>query len=221
MTLIYYIIYFVKIMNQKNSLDLNKSFKDEDNPISLFKIWFDEAKKSELNDPNALSLATSDSMGAPSVRMVLLKSFDNNGFVFYTNLNSTKSKAIRDNPIVSMCFHWKSLLRQIRITGKASNVSDQEADVYYNSRSYGSRIGAWASKQSSILNNRKELNKNIEDYKSKFPNNDKVPRPSHWSGWNLKPSSIEFWLDGDNRIHERLKYTLNKSVNWSKSLFSP
>ena len=207
-------------MNQKNSLDLNKSFKDEDNPISLFKIWFDEAKKSELNDPNALSLATTDNMGVPSVRMVLLKSFDNNGFVFYTNLNSTKSKAIRDNPIVSMCFHWKSLLRQIRITGKASNVSDQEADEYYNSRSYGSRIGAWASKQSSILNNRKELNKEIEDYKSKFPNNDKVPRPSHWSGWRVNPSEIEFWLDGDNRIHERLKY-IKDNESWKKILLSP
>ena len=220
MTLIYYIIYFVKIMNQKNSLGLNKSFKDEDNPVSLFKIWFEEAKKSELNDPNALSLATSDNMGVPSVRMVLLKSFDNNGFVFYTNLNSTKSKAIRDNPIVSMCFHWKSLLRQIRITGKASNVSDQEADEYYNSRSYGSRIGAWASKQSSILNNRKELNKEIEDYKSKFPNNDKVPRPSHWSGWRVNPSEIEFWLDGDNRIHERLKY-IKDNESWKKILLSP
>ena len=207
-------------MNQKNSLDLNKSFKDEDNPISLFKNWFDEAKKSELNDPNALSLATSDNMGVPSVRMVLLKSFDNNGFVFYTNLNSTKSKAIRDNPIVSMCFHWKSLLRQIRITGKASNVSDQEADEYYNSRSYGSRIGAWASKQSSILNNRKELNKEIEDYKSKFPNNDKVPRPSHWSGWRVNPSEIEFWLDGENRIHERLKY-IKDNESWKKILLSP
>ena len=207
-------------MNQKNSLDLNKSFKDEDNPISLFKIWFDEAKKSELNDPNALSLATSDNMGVPSVRMVLLKSFDNNGFVFYTNLNSTKSKAIRDNPIVSMCFHWKSLLRQIRITGKASNVSDQEADEYYNSRSYGSRIGAWASKQSSILNNRKELEKEIEDYKSKFSSNDKVPRPSHWSGWRVNPSEIEFWLDGDDRIHERLKYIKDNKI-WKKVLLNP
>ena len=207
-------------MNQKNSLDLNKSFKDEDNPISLFKIWFDEAKKSELNDPNALSLATSDNRGVPSVRMVLLKSFDNNGFVFYTNLNSTKSKAIKDNPIVSMCFHWKSLLRQIRITGKASHVSDQEADEYYNSRSYGSRIGAWASKQSSILNNRKELIKEIEDYKSKFPNNDKVPRPSHWSGWRVNPSEIEFWLDGDNRIHERLKY-IKDNESWKKVLLNP
>ena len=207
-------------MNQKNSLDLNKSFKDEDNPISLFKIWFDEAKKSELNAPNALSMATSDNMGVPSVRMVLLKSFDNSGFVFYTNLNSTKSIAIKDNPIVSMCFHWKSLLRQIRITGKASNVSDKEADEYYNSRSYGSRIGAWASKQSSILNNRKELNKEIEDYKSKFHNNDKVPRPSYWSGWRVNPSEIEFWLDGDNRIHERLKY-IKDNESWKKILLSP
>ncbi len=207
-------------MNQKNSLDLNKSFKDEDNPISLFKIWFEEAKKSELNDPNALSLATSDNTGVPSVRMVLLKSFDNSGFVFYTNLNSTKSKAIKDNPIVSMCFHWKSLLRQVRITGKASNVSDQEADEYYNSRSYGSRIGAWASKQSSILNNRQELNKKIEDYKSKFPNSDQVPRPSHWSGWRVNPNEIEFWLDGDDRIHERLKYIKDKE-SWKKILLSP
>ena len=207
-------------MNQKNSLGLNKSFKDEDNPISLFKIWFEEAKKSELNDPNALSLATSDKNGNPSVRMVLLKSFDNSGFVFYTNLNSVKSKAIKGNPNVSMCFHWKSLLRQIRIIGKATNVSDQEADEYYNSRSYGSRIGAWASKQSSILNSREELNNEIKVYKSKFPNSDKVPRPSHWSGWRVIPSEIEFWLDGDNRIHERLKYTkVNES--WKKVLLNP
>ena len=208
-------------MNQKNSLGLNKSFKDEDNPILLFKIWFEEAKKSELNDPNALSLATSDNKGIPSVRMVLLKSFDNSGFVFYTNLNSEKSKAINDNPNVSMCFHWKSLFRQIRITGKAINVSEQEADEYYNSRSYGSRIGAWASKQSSILNNREELNNEIEFYKSKFHKNDKVPRPSHWSGWRVNPSEIEFWLDGDNRIHERLKYTKSSKGEWIRSLLSP
>ena len=207
-------------MNQKNPFGLNKSFKDEDNPISLFKIWFEEAKKAELNDPNALSLATSDKNGNPSVRMVLLKSFDNSGFVFYTNLKSVKSKAIKDNPNVSMCFHWKSLLRQIRIIGKATNVSDQEADEYYNSRSYGSRIGAWASKQSSILNSREELNNEIKVYKSKFPNSDKVPRPSHWSGWRVNPSEIEFWLDGDNRIHERLKYIkINKS--WKKVLLNP
>ena len=207
-------------MNQKNPLGLNKSFKDEDNPFSLFKIWFEEAKKSELNDPNALSLATSDKNGNPSVRMVLLKSFDNSGFVFYTNLNSVKSKAIKGNPNVSMCFHWKSLLRQIRIIGKATNVSDREADEYYNSRSYGSRIGAWASKQSSILNSREELNNEIKVYKSKFPNSDKVPRPSHWSGWRVNPSEIEFWLDGDNRIHERLKY-IKVNESWKKVLLNP
>ena len=208
-------------MNQKNSLGLNKSFKDEDNPISLFKIWFEEAKKSELNDPNALSLATSDKNGNPSVRMVLLKSFDNSGFVFYTNLNSVKSKAIKDNPNVSMCFHWKSLLRQIRIIGKATNVSDQEADEYYNSRAYGSRIGAWASKQSSILNNRDELYNSIISYKKKFPETNNVPRPNYWSGWNVSPNEIEFWLDGENRIHQRLKYIKKEKNNWKKILLSP
>ena len=207
-------------MNQKNSLNLNICFKDEDNPINLFTEWFNEAKKSEINDPNAVALGTVDSKGHPSVRMVLLKSFDNSGFVFYTNLNSVKSKAIKDNPNVSMCFHWKSLLRQIRIIGKATNVSDQEADEYYNSRSYGSRIGAWASKQSSILNSREELNNEIKVYKSKFPNSDKVPRPSHWSGWRVNPSEIEFRLDGDNRIHERLKY-IKINESWKKVLLNP
>ena len=207
-------------MNQKNSLGLNKSFKDENNPISLFKIWFEEAKKSELNDPNALSLGTSDNKGTPSVRTVLLKDFDNRGFVFYTNLNSVKSNAIKDNPKVSMCFHWKSLLRQVIIIGTVSNVSDQEADEYYNSRSYESRIGAWASKQSSILNNREELNNKIEQFKSKFPDQDKVPRPSHWSGWRVNPSEIEFWLDGKNRIHERLKFIKVDEI-WEKVLLCP
>ena len=207
-------------MNQKNSLGLNKSFKDENNPISLFKIWFEEAKKSELNDPNAFSLGTSNKRGTPSIRTVLLKDFDNRGFVFYTNLNSVKSNAIKGNPVVSMCFHWKSLLRQIIIMGTVSNVSDQEADEYYNSRSYESRIGAWASKQSSILNNREELNKKIEQFKSKFPDNVKVPRPSHWSGWRVSPREIEFWLDGKNRIHERLKYIKANKI-WEKVLLSP
>ena len=195
--------------------------KDEDNPISLFKIWFDEAKKSELNDPNALSLATSDNMGVPSVRMVLLKSFDNNGFVFYTNLNSQKGNELRDNPNATMCFHWKSLLRQIRIVGTLKLVADKTADDYYNTRAYESRIGAWASKQSSILKNREELLDSIEIFKKKYKDKNNVPRPDYWSGWNLKPSSIEFWLDGDNRIHERLKYSLDENNNWVKKLLCP
>ena len=208
-------------MNQKNSLGLDKSFLDLDDPFKLFEKWFDEAKNKEINDPNALALGTSTKEGIPSVRMVLLKGFNKDGFVFYTNLNSQKGNELKENPIASMCFHWKSLLRQIRIVGTLKQVDDKVADEYYNSRAYESRIGAWASKQSSILKNRDELLNSLEDFKKKYNNKDDVPRPSYWSGWNLKPSSIEFWLDGDNRIHERLKYSLNKSNNWVKSLLSP
>ena len=208
-------------MNQKNSLGLNKCFLDLDDPFKLFEKWFDEAKKKEINDPNALALGTASKIGVPSVRMVLLKGFDKNGFVFYTNLNSQKGNEIKENPNATMCFHWKSLLRQIRIVGTLRQVEDKVADNYYNSRAYESRIGAWASKQSSILKSRNELLDNIENFKKKYNSKESVPRPSHWSGWNLKPSSIEFWLDGDNRIHERLKYNLDKNNIWTKSLLSP
>ena len=207
-------------MNQKNSLNLNFCFKDENNPINLFREWFNEAKKSEINDSNAVALGTVDYKGYPSVRMVLLKDYNDDGFVFYTNFNSDKSKAIKKDPKISMCFHWKSLLRQVRIIGLASKVSDKEADDYFNSRSYGSRIGAWASDQSSLLKNREDLLMSIEKYKGKFSKEEKVPRPTHWSGWRLKPEQIEFWLDGENRIHERLKYIMNKNI-WEKVLLSP
>ena len=208
-------------MNEKNSLGLNKCFLDLDDPFELFERWFDEAKKNEINDPNALALGTASKDGIPSVRMVLLKGFDKEGFVFYTNLNSQKGNQIKENPNATMCFHWKSLLRQIRIVGVLSQVSADTADKYYNSRGYESRIGAWASKQSSVLKNRNELLDSLDAFRKKYNDQDKVPRPSHWSGFNLKPSSIEFWLDGDNRIHERLKYILNKNNKWTKSLLSP
>tara|TARA_B100001540_G_scaffold123618_1_gene110222 strand:- start:255 stop:881 length:627 start_codon:yes stop_codon:yes gene_type:complete len=208
-------------MNQKNSLGLNKCFLDLDDPFELFEEWFEVAKKKEINDPNALALGTASKDGVPSVRMVLLKGFDKDGFIFYTNLKSQKSKELKENPNATMCFHWKSLLRQIRIVGKLNQVDDKMADDYYSTRAYESRIGAWASKQSSILKSRDELLNNLENFKKKYSDKDKVPRPDHWSGWNLKPSSIEFWLDGDNRIHERLKYTLDNNNNWEKSLLSP
>ena len=208
-------------MNQKNSLGLNKCFLDLDDPFELFKEWFEVAKKKEINDPNALALGTASKDGVPSVRMVLLKGFDKDGFIFYTNLKSQKSKELKENPNATMCFHWKSLLRQIRIVGKLNQVDDKTADDYYSTRAYESRIGAWASKQSSILRSRDELLNNLENLKKKYSDKDKVPRPDHWSGWNLKPSSIEFWLDGDNRIHERLKYTLDGNNNWVKNLLSP
>ena len=208
-------------MNEKNSLGIDLCFKDLNNPIDLFGQWFNEAKKTEINDPNALSLATVGKNGIPSVRMVLLKGFNNDGFVFYTNLNSRKSEEIKSNANASMCFHWKSLLRQVRITGEISKVSDADADNYYNSRSYGSRIGAWASNQSSILKSRDELLKSIEEFKKKYPNENNVPRPKHWSGWNLTPHEIEFWLDGKNRIHERLRYTKKNNNDWEKNLLNP
>jgi len=208
-------------MNQKNSLGLNNCFLDLDDPIELFKVWMDEAKKSEPNDPNALSLATSNEDNLPSVRMVLLKEFSQKGFVFYTNLNSQKGNELKENPNAAMCFHWKSLLRQIRISGKITQVEDSVADQYYNSRGYDSRIGAWASKQSKELKNRDELENSINEFKKKFNDKNNVPRPHHWSGWNLSPIRIEFWLDGDSRIHERLNYTIDKSGNWIKSLLSP
>jgi pyridoxamine 5'-phosphate oxidase len=208
-------------MNQKNSLGLNNCFLDLDDPIELFKVWMDEAKKSEPNDPNALSLATSNKNNMPSVRMVLLKEFNQNGFVFYTNLNSQKGNELKENPNAAMCFHWKSLLRQIRISGTITQVEDSVADQYYNSRGYDSRIGAWASKQSKELKNRDELSNSIKEFKQKFDDINNVPRPTHWSGWNLTPTRIEFWLDGDSRIHERLNYTFDKSGNWIKSLLSP
>ena len=208
-------------MNQKNSLGLNSCFLDLKDPMQLFKVWMDEAKKTEPNDPNAVALATSNKKNLPSVRMVLLKDFNENGFVFYTNLNSQKGIELKENPNASMCFHWKSLLRQVRISGSVSSVSDKVADQYYNTRGYESRIGAWASKQSKVLSSRDELINSIEDYKKKFDDQNNVPRPSHWSGWNLSPLTIEFWLDGESRIHERLKYSKDNNGIWTQSLLSP
>jgi len=208
-------------MNQKNSLGIDQCFGELDNPFKLFEEWFNIAKKTEINDPNALALGTSDKDGNSSVRMVLLKGFNKKGFVFYTNLNSKKSEDIKVNPKASMCFHWKSLLRQVRVVGKINSVSNKDADEYYNSRAYGSRIGAWASKQSTILKQRDELTQSINTFKKKFPNENNVPRPNYWSGWNLSPSEIEFWLDGENRIHQRLKYIRLDENNWKKVLLSP
>ena len=193
---------------------------DLDNPFELFHIWMKEAKKKEINDPNALSLATSNSKNEPNVRMVLLKGLSLKGFVFYTNLNSPKSQDIKHNPKAAMCFHWKSLQRQVRVSGIITQVEEKEADLYFNSRPYESRIGAWASDQSKTMNKREEFLEKINEYKIKYKDKKKLPRPKHWSGWCLNPSSIEFWLGDKYRIHERLKY--NKILNnWKKEILYP
>ena len=210
-------------MNKKsgqNSLGLDACFEDEQNPIVLFKKWFEVAEKSEINDPNALSLATSSSSGIPSVRMVLLKGLTEKGFVFYTNFNSKKGSALKKNPKASMSFHWKSLRRQIRISGKTVVIENKEADEYYNSRAYGSRIGAWASSQSQTMNNRNEFINKIKEFEKKYPDQKKVPRPPHWSGWRVEPDNIEFWLEIKNRIHERLNYR-KKNGEWLREILYP
>ena len=207
-------------MNQKNSIGLNSCFLDLDDPLELFKIWMLEAEKKEINDPNALSLATANKNNEPSVRMVLLKGASQKGFVFYTNLNSPKSDDIKKNSKAAMCFHWKSLQRQIRISGNVSQVSDKEADDYFNSRPYESRIGAWASEQSEVMKDRNELLKKIDNFKKKYNEEKNLPRPKHWSGWCLNPSSIEFWLGDEYRIHERLRYK-KVSNYWKKQILYP
>ena len=193
---------------------------DLDDPLELFKIWMSEAEKNEINDPNALSLATTGKNNDPSVRMVLLKGLSLKGFVFYTNLNSPKSNDFKNNPRAAMCFHWKSLQRQVRISGTITLVEDKEADQYFNSRPYESRIGAWASDQSKVMNKREDFLKKIEEFKKKYKDSNNLPRPEHWSGWCLYPLSIEFWLGDKYRIHERLKY-IKVSNNWKKEILYP
>jgi len=206
--------------NGKNSLELDSIFEDLDNPIELFKKWFKKAEETEINDPNAVALGTADQKNQPSVRMVLLKGLSNEGFVFYTNFNSKKGKDLKINQQASMCFHWKSLRRQVRVIGKVQQVTEKEADEYYNSRPYKNRISAWASNQSEKLESRDTFLKKIKEFEKKYPDQNKVPRPPHWSGWRIVPNEIEFWLDGEGRIHERLNY-INNSSKWIKEILYP
>jgi pyridoxamine 5'-phosphate oxidase len=174
-------------------------------PFKLFEQWYSEARVTEPNDSNAMSLATSTPEGRPSVRMVLLKGFDTGGFVFYTNLEGRKGQELAANPHAALLFHWKSLRRQIRIEGPVIPVSDAEADAYFNSRARVSRLGAGASDQSRPLPSRAELERRVAELDAKYPG-DMIPRPANWSGFRVVPESIEFWQDMPFRLHDRRVY---------------
>jgi pyridoxamine 5'-phosphate oxidase len=195
-------------------------FTDSAEPLRLFGAWFEEASKSEINDPSAVALATVDPEGMPDVRMVLLKGFDEQGFVFYTNFESAKGRQILATGKAAMCFHWKSLRRQVRIRGPVETVSEAEADAYFATRARGSRIGAWASKQSRPLEGRFALEKAVAEYTARHMIGD-IPRPEYWSGFRIVPKTIEFWYDRPFRLHDRVVFSRNDAGGWDKTRLYP
>jgi pyridoxamine 5'-phosphate oxidase len=198
---------------------MSGDFSESTDPFGLFSEWLKEAERSEPNDPNAMALATVDDDGLPDVRMVLLKGFDPRGFVFFTNYESAKGRELLAHPKAALCFHWKSLRRQIRVRGPVTPVSAAEADEYFQSRERGSRIGAWASKQSRPLESRFALEKAVATYTAKFGFGD-IPRPDFWSGFRLAPESIEFWKNGAFRLHDRIVFR-RAGAGWEKTRLYP
>lgn len=188
-------------------------------PFALFHDWYTEARTTEINDSNAMALATADAQGRPSVRMVLLKGYDERGFVFYTNRESRKAGDLAANPHVALLFHWKSLRRQIRIEGPIAFASDAESDAYFASRSRDSQLGAWASDQSRPLDTRATFEARFAEVQARFEGQP-VPRPPHWGGYRVTPERIEFWLDREHRLHERRVFTRNDG-GWSEGMLYP
>lgn len=194
-------------------------FAEREEPYSLFAEWLADAEKSEPNDPNAMALATVDADGLPNVRMVLLKGFDERGFVFYTNRESAKGREILGSMKAALCFHWKSLRRQVRVRGPVETVTAEEADAYYASRPRGSRIGAWASKQSRPLESRLALEKAVAEFTMRYAIGE-IPRPAYWSGFRILPTAIEFWHDRPFRLHDRVVFSTAEE-GWRKTRLYP
>lgn len=190
------------------------------NPFIQFKKWFDQALAAQLPEPNAMTLATTTPDGKPSARMVLLKDFDERGFVFFTNYNSRKAQELTANPQAALVFWWAELERQVRILGSVEKVSTAESDYYFESRPAKSRLGAWASEQSEVIPNREFLEQKMQELQSKYANQD-IPRPPHWGGLRVIPTEIEFWQGRSSRLHDRLLYTLVENSDWQISRLSP
>jgi pyridoxamine 5'-phosphate oxidase len=189
-------------------------------PFELFASWFDEAKASEPELAEAMTVATADDSGRPSARIVLLKDFGPDGFVFYTNQRSRKGEELTQNPSAALLFHWKSLRRQVRIEGPVTRVSSEEADAYFATRSRDSQLGAWASDQSSPLSSREHFEKRYEEMREKFAGGE-VPRPAHWGGFRVAPERIEFWTDRPHRLHERRVFLAQDGGGWDQGLLYP
>ena len=187
-------------------------------PFELFQTWFDEAVTAEINDPDAIALASVNADGMPSVRMVLLRQWSEDGFLFFTNYQSRKSGALLATGKAAFCMHWKSLRKQVRVTGQVGKATAAQSDAYFNSRGRGSQIGAWASAQSQPLGSRVELMAQVEAHDKKFP--DAVTRPPHWGGFCLVPEEIEFWADGEHRLHDRFRFTRADS-GWDIQRLNP
>ena len=189
-------------------------------PFSAFAIWLAEAERTEVNDANAMALATVDADGLPDVRTVLLKGLDPRGFVFYTNFESRKGQELSEQPKAALCFHWKSLHRQVRARGPVEKVSDAEADAYYATRPRVSRLGAWASRQSRPLDSRQTLEERVVEMEARFPD-DAIPRPPYWSGFRIVPSEFEFWQDGAFRLHDRYRLVRGEGDGWVPTRLYP
>ncbi len=190
-------------------------------PIPLFHSWLEEAKKAEINDPGAMALATSTKNGQPSVRMILLKQSDENGFKFHTNCDSQKGQELLENPYAALCFHWKSLRKQVRVEGIIESASEKEADDYFENRPYARQIGAHASQQSRPLTRREDLEDKITHLQNKYPEGSVVPRPSYWQGYRLVPNKIEFWWDNPDRLHDRILFTKKTDDTWDVTRLYP
>ncbi|HEV7333479.1 MAG TPA: pyridoxamine 5'-phosphate oxidase [Flavisolibacter sp.] len=189
-------------------------------PLAQFQKWWDQVLASEISEPNALTLATASADGLPSARIVLLKGFDEKGFVFYTNYKSYKAAQLEENPKACLVFFWKELERQVRISGIVTRVTEEESDIYFNSRPVGSRIGAWASPQSQPIENREWLEQAFAKKKEEFSDGN-VPRPPHWGGYRVNPVMVEFWQGRFSRLHDRIQYTLDENGSWKIERLAP